>query len=347
MVTNERPGVYSSIEVSSGLNGALRSKTVGIAGVSDIGEKGICKHIASYGEAVSAFGAGCGLTKLIRILLMNGAFSIKAVPAAVGTAAETKDYEAAFSVLMDEECVSVMLCDSADAEVHKAMRQAIAGANENCKYRIGVVQVQGDAAAAAAAAKTINCERIVMVYPKNAGAEAPCAEAAAFAGLISTGGDPALPVNGAELFGLEGAAGAFSDADITLLVQAGVTPVETLGGKACAVRGLTTRTTTAGAEDNTWRELTTVLVVDDVIPSVRNALRARFPRVKNTAQTRGAIRTQVLLELENKLKQEIIDSYGAVSAQALAGDPCTCEVSFEFAVAHGLNRINLSAHISV
>jgi phage tail sheath gpL-like len=113
------------------------------------------------------------------------------------------------------------------------------------------------------------------------------------------------------------------------------------------VRGITTRTTTGGAADATWRELTTILIVDDVIPAVRNALRSRFARTKNTAQTRSAIRSQVIVELERKLAAQIIDGYGEVKAVASAEDPTVCEVEFGFAVAHGLNRIYLTAHITV
>lgn len=100
-------------------------------------------------------------------------------------------------------------------------------------------------------------------------------------------------------------------------------------------------------EDLTWRELTTTMIVDDVIPGIRQALRARFARSKNTAQTRSAIRTQVILELENKVAREIIDSYGDVVIQPAAEDPTVCEVSFSFAVAHGLNQIYLTVHITV
>ena len=66
------------------------------------------------------------------------------------------------------------------------------------------------------------------------------------------------------------------------------------------VRGITTRTRSGESEDATWRELSTVLIVDDVIPAIRESLRARFRRAKNTEQSRGAIRSQVVLELENK-----------------------------------------------
>lgn len=127
----------------------------------------------------------------------------------------------------------------------------------------------------------------------------------------------------------------------------GVTPVEAVGGVVSPVRAVTTRTTTGGASDTTWRELTTILIVDDVIPTIRSSLRSRFARSKNTAQSRGAIRSQVILELEDKLASERIDSYGEVKVSAIESDPTACLVEFSFAVAHGLTRIYLTAHITV
>ena len=91
----------------------------------------------------------------------------------------------------------------------------------------------------------------------------------------------------------------------------------------------------------------TILVVDDVIPSIRAALGAKFARAKNTAQTRGAVRSQVILELEGKVAAEIISGYGEVTAQALESDPTVCLVTFSFTVAQGLNQIWLSAQITV
>ena len=91
----------------------------------------------------------------------------------------------------------------------------------------------------------------------------------------------------------------------------------------------------------------TARVVDDVIPGLRSALRARFRRAKNTPQSRGAIRTQVVLELENKLAREIITGYDGVEVTADSGDPTRCLVDFSFAVAYGLNQIWLTAHITV
>ena len=87
--------------------------------------------------------------------------------------------------------------------------------------------------------------------------------------------------------------------------------------------------------------------MDDVIPAIRRSLRAKFARSKNTAQTRGAIRAQVVVELENRVKAEVIDSYGPVTAYPSEEEPTVCVVEFAFAVAHGLNHIYLTAHITV
>ena len=62
---------------------------------------------------------------------------------------------------------------------------------------------------------------------------------------------------------------------------------------------------------------------------------------------RGAIRSQVIVELENKLSREIITGYGEVTAQADSENPTVCVVEFPFTVAHGLNQIWVSAHITV
>jgi phage tail sheath gpL-like len=348
MATSERPGVYSSYEVSSAVGGRGGGGVVGIAAAASQGTEGKSYIINSYAEAASAFGADSSMARLIKLLFLNGASSVRAVPAAVGSAPDPAKYEAAFGTLMDLVQVKIMVCDSHDLAVHQAMKRAIETASEHSKYRIGVVEGSGGVQELVAAAGSLNFERMVLCAPAEASDMAqPGAVAAALAGLIASGTDPALPLNGAALYGLSGLASSFTDTDINALVQGGVTPIENVGGKISVIRGVTTRTTTAGVPDPTWRELTTTLIIDDVIPTIKNSLQSRFARSKNTAQTRGAIRTQVIIELENKLAREIIDSYDNVTVKASETDPATCEVSFDFTVAHGLNHIRLTAHITV
>ena len=171
--------------------------------------------------------------------------------------------------------------------------------------------------------------------------------AAAVAGAIAGESDPAIPLGGAELKGVDGLEARYGDTEIDTLVRGGVTPLENLAGEVSVVRGVTTRTKTGETPDSTWRELSTILIIDEVIPGLRSSLRSKFRRAKNTEQSRNAIRDQVVVELENKLSREIITGYDAVSVSALADDPTVCLVEFSFTVAHGLNQIWLSAHITV
>ena len=163
-----------------------------------------------------------------------------------------------------------------------------------------------------AGVETINSERMVLVGPdmkdESGKALSGVFAAAAVARAIACGADPAVPLNGAELYGIGGLQSVYSDNDIDLLVQGGVTPLEDVGGVASPVRGITTRTKAGSAADSTWRELTTVLIADDVIPAVRSALRSKFARAKNTAQGRGAIRAQTIVELEKKKDAQNIGS---------------------------------------
>ena len=53
------------------------------------------------------------------------------------------------------------------------------------------------------------------------------------------------------------------------------------------------------------------------------------------------------MELESKLRAQIIDGYGEVAVSVYDQDPTVCLVEFSFAVAHGLNQIYLTAHITI
>lgn len=336
------------------LYSGVPSGVVGVAAAAASGTDGELCMITSYAAALEEFGSDSSLSELIRILIKNGVAQIKAVPIVLTeskTAATTNDYEAAFNLLVKEENIKVIVCDSTEAAVHSALKNSILTATERNASKIGVVESTGTVATILSAAEKINSERMVMVAPSALGSDGSAAKtgslAAAVAGAIVSESDPAVPLNGAELFGFTGVSQNFTDGDITALVQGGVTPVECVGGTVSIVRGITTKTSTSGKPDYTWRELTTILIVDDVIPTIRDALKNSFSRTKNTAQTRDAIRTRVIVELEKKKTAEIIEGYGNVSVVQDDSDPTVCIVTFEFTVAHGLNQIRLTAYITV
>lgn len=351
LTTHERPGVYSSYDASTLVRGSGGHKTVGLAAINTVADAGVPITVTSYEGAVAAFGSQAGaqdMAELIRIALLNGASAVVAVPVA-----NEEGYQAAFETLSGIETISVMLCDSTALTVQQALRDSVLSASSARRERIAVVAgaANENVSALVERAKGLNCERMVLTAPGivdgEDAAQSGVSAAAAVAGAIAAQSDPAVPLGGAELLGLKGLSQQYSDNDIDLLVRGGVTPLESVSGQVSVVRAVTTRTSSGEAEDLTWRELSTILIVDDVIPTIRTSLRSKFRRAKNTPQSRGAIRTQVVLELENKKAREIIADYGQVTVSAHPDDPTVCVVEFTFTVAHGLNQIWLTASITI
>lgn len=348
---HERPGVYSSYDASGAAETAKHASAVGIVAIAEEASDAGTVRISSYAEGVTSFGEDSGMAALLRVLYANGAGEVYA--RAVEEDADAEDYGAAFAALEQEENVGVVVCDSTLLAVQKALRDSVERAAEARHERVAVVGggTGESVSALIERAGAINSERVILTAPgaldEDGDGQNGTFCACAVAALLALDRDPSVPINGAELYGLSGLGAQYTDTEIDSLVRGGVTPLVCENGCVSPVRGITTRTKTNGVPDARWREVTTVRTADDVIVSVRNALHSRFARSKNTAQTRAAIRSQVILELENKKTAERIDSYGEVSVCAWEEDPTVCLVEFSFAVAHGLNRIYLTAHITV
>lgn len=345
ITTHERPGVYSRYDLS----GVVRSGGGKIAALIAKAASGDgTKASLWYTYAQAAEQLGGEMAALARLLFLGGAAAVYGVPLS-----QDSQYETAIATAEALEDVKVVVCDATDTVTQNKLKQSVEAASAARKERIAVVGAAADATVSQLTAQAVelNSERMVLVAPAALDEEGEALSgarcAAATAGAIAGLSDPALPLGGAELPGLAGLSARYSENEIDALVRGGVTVLESAGGTVSVVRGVTTRTKTGSAPDASWRELSTVLIVDDVIPGIRDALRTKFSRTKNTPQSRGAIRSQVIVELENRLNQEIITGYEDVTVTALPDEPEVCLVEFSFTVAHGLNQIWLSAHISI
>lgn len=271
---HERPGVYSVYDTSAVVSGGNAVKKIGVAARAASGELNSPVTVTGFAAGVSVFGEG-GMSDLLRLLFANGAGVVSAVR--VGDEGTLEDYQSAFHALEMIDA-QIVVCDSSDPAVHQALRSMVVDASAARKERIAVVGGSGDSVQQLTErASALNCERMVLVGPDVLDASGKNVSgvfaAAAVAGLIAGQKDPALPLNGAEIKGLSGVAADYSDNDVDLLVRGGVTPLECSGGVVSPVRGITTRSVSGGVPDSAWRELTSILIVDDIIPSVRNALR--------------------------------------------------------------------------
>ena len=343
IIYHERPGVYVEYDATS----RIAATGMRIAGVAGIGSGGGLYRFASAQSAGQTFPNTTPLGKMLQLAFANGAARVVCCPVAENT---LDAYTAALERLVTEGEVNCLALETESMQLLKELGQHLCAMDVPCICFAGPNAPAMDALALMA--QTINCERMVLLGPnvRYAGEESyggGCLAAAAMAGLVSAQTDPALPLHGARLLGLDGVKETLSESQIDAMVRAGVTPLELIGGQVSIIRAVTTRTMTEDVPDDTWRELTTMCILDDVIPAVKNTLAAKFLRRKNTAVTRNAIRSQVAIVLDDRVRREIIEGYDSLQVEAVESDPTTCRVSFAFSVVHGLCRIHLSIHILV
>ena len=82
LTTHERPGVYSAYDASTVVSGSGGGKVAGLAALVTGETDGALVRVSRYEDAVAAFGEDEAITELIRLLLLNGAAAVAAVPVA-------------------------------------------------------------------------------------------------------------------------------------------------------------------------------------------------------------------------------------------------------------------------
>lgn len=345
---HERPGVYSSYEASSIAATGTARRVVALIGSGDA-EAGLYT-VTSCADGCATFGTDSALGQMLQAAYQNGAGTVLVYAVQDETA---ESYTQAAKAVLAEKTARLCVMASAQETVQLAVLREIEAAAEQKGECIGLCAMDAvTVAELTARAKKLNSERMVLVAPPGywmaqTQAAAGFVAAAALAGQLAKSSDPAQPLNGLELQGLSGVTAAYSDTEYDALCDAGVTVLECTGGVVSVIRALTTRTMSGGSSDRTYRELTTMLILDELLPALRTALRAKFARAKNNALTRRAIRNQVILELQTRVEREILEGYDAVEVAAAEDDRTTCVVRFTVTLVQGLNRILVTVQVQV
>ncbi len=349
-VSAERPGVFSRYTVIGSLGGGAAARAVGVIAASPTGEGQTLKHYTKLNDALAEYGdtRSSMLAALIKILMMNGISDIYAV--SVGGEPVQEDYLAAFVLLDGVQGINGVVCDAPTLAIMQALAGQLRITSESGRERIGFFGIPADALPEQAA-KALNCERVCLAFPavsfEGGGVQSGAYLAAAYCAAALREEDPAANLNLAEVTGAFTFPAPCEEERLTGLLQAGVSAFEASGDKAELIRALTTKTGENGVQDSSLRELSTVRIIDDVIPGIRALLKAQLRGTKNTASARDAIRTQVACELSRKCSWGIIDSFEAPVVSVKENEPTVCVVELAFAVVYGLHRIDIVAHVSV
>ncbi|MEM1484354.1 hypothetical protein V6615_05675 [Oscillospiraceae bacterium PP1C4] len=328
--TTMRPGVFVHTSVQPVFSSAGTRSGVAAVAQAGSGTAGEVVKISTLSQA-SVFGVDSVLYSMVKTLLDAQTMPVYAIAAG-------NDYVAAFAACEPLVDVCAIVSDGgADA-----LSKYISTSGDQGKEQIGILAVSG-VSAACQAAKALNNAHVVVVCD---GGTKTAVTAAAFAVVLADcGADASL--NGAVIPFDGSFDGALTTAEIQTLLQSGVTPFERCGDAVECVRAVTSCTLVDGVTDRTFANLSTVLAIDDVIGSVRHAVKSRLKGLKNNAATRESIASQITIELEAKRALGIIDSYRAPVVAVHPQDPGICVATLMFRVAPEINQIVISTEIQV
>lgn len=346
IIATERPGVYSDYSANGILQSPSQNNVVAVVAATASGEPNKIYNIKKSSDAQQIFGDDGLMVTLCKAALENGASLIKAVSCSINN---SNDYQSAFDLLKSEPAIKVIICDSQDQSINSQLKASVVSASENSKERLGIAACPLSSAKALAA--SLNCERMIVVSQSLLNDDStlsPCVLAAALAGKIAANSDPSASFNGSKISGYTDLSSYPSEEDVDDYLGAGVTLFEKVAGNLEIIRLVTSKSTDSeGNVDRTFHDINTILIADDVIPSIRSVLSNLIGSSKNNAKTRNSIATQAAIQLQNKKQQGIIQSYKNPVVSVSEDDSSVLIVDIEFTVQKGINQIIVSAIINV
>lgn len=344
-VNNQRPGVYSSYEATSGYAAPLSLKYAAVVAKANGGEPGNLYRFENAKDAGEVFAPdtdGVFMRSCIGILFDSGVSEVLAVP--VGDS-----YENALASLEGAQNIGAVICDATSIPDLTALKERVNASSAALRECIGFCGIN-DPAAAKQAALALNCERISLscpaVYAGSTGACSAVLAAAALAGKILASGDAATNLTGSS-FPLLTLPEYLNEDTIQQLLESGVSVFESVGGVTECIRAMTTRTKTNGIPDRSFTGINTILIIDDVMQNVRQRLKSQLTGGRISGSPLDSIRSQVAVLLAEKQTDGLLEGFEAPRCYPSAADPSVCVVEMSFAVAHVVNQIHVSAHVQV
>lgn len=341
MTKSMRPGIYTDYTVTPIFSGN-RGRAIGIIAKTTAACTGV-QAINSLSQAKRIFGEAGEqnvMMQMITAIYIHTSPMVYAVGVQQATQAE---YESAIDILMESNAYIVTL-DCKDISIYQYL-QAKLGAKEE---KIGIVTGILDKDSIELA-NTLNSERICLAIPAVKLSNFTCdLSGVAMACLISMCEKTSTNLNGQAIHEAMIATENFTQSETEEYLKNGICVFEQRGGIATLIRGMTTRTKNDSDDfDTTYRNIGVILVIDTVIPALRNILRTKLGFIQNNKTGLNSILSLVVCQLDEFVDQGILSSYQMPRIFLDSEDTSVCIVEVAFTVALGINSIYLTAHISV
>ena len=346
IIAKQRPGVYSDYKTSAILYSKKTGKNIAIVAKSSA-EINKIYNVQKLSDAAAIFGSDSTMYTLCKYVFENGCSNILTI----STGNLDENYSEAFSLLQNTDNINIIVCDSTELSIQQLLMNSVVEASKNKKERIGILAAPDNQSDLDVWASNFNNERILLTaqnpIDSNNDSISGCALAAALAAIISQYTDPSQSFNGTNLNGFSALKQNLSEDQIDKYITYGIIPFEVVAGQVEVIRAVTSKTKTDGLLDSTFKELNTILIIDEVIKAIREMLLKNISSSKNNTTTRNAISSQVTIKLQEFLDANIIDSYSVPNVYQSSDDSSICIVEIDFTVAQGINQIHITANINV
>jgi len=310
--------------------------------------------IDTMGDAVDKYGAevdsngniNSPLMYAARLAMLNGASELMLVAAASDS---DSAIDAALAQLEDEPDVRIVVAARGTATSNTSVKAHVDKMNGQGYYRIGIVGRDGsvttvDSATLRAAAKAFNSESLAMVSPSSFVVENSVTggnlsigaqyAAAAIAGMLAAR-DVQIPVTRKNVAGFQGYNDKRTLSDLAIDSASGLMVIQNQGGILTVRHGISTNVGSVNA-----RELSVVRAKYDMAHRLKDSLDSSVVGVVlPLGRAPGVVQAAVVGILEQLTVEGTIDSYNAVQARLLQGDPTTVEVRFEYTPAYPINNV--------
>ena len=324
--------------------------------------KEVVFNIGGVSDVSTHFGSSSAFIEIAKTLIKNGVVNIKGI--CIGTydagTYNTKAlaFEGAFAKTVLDTSIMCIVLDTCDATITAKLKSHLESVEADDMFRYGIVGCASTVitvADATAIATALNSNRIFVGYPNIVNDSGTILDgiytAACIAAVIMTQtDDPALPVSGVKINGISGVASKLTYTERGTLSDSGVTALcpELLQSIPTVYRLVTTAQKEADI-DSVWHNATTRFIADNVLESVERVLRTNYTRTKNVARILGAIKTDVITVLEDKVGLEIVQDFDKSSVSVIVDpeDRYGALVDYEFKVVSPLYTITITQHMRV
>lgn len=347
IINTNRPGVFSKYSAYAVSASSSSAKAVGVAAKSASGVSNELCIVSDLSGVSEQFGTDTDTTymySICKILFAGGVSKIYAV--SVDSAAP--DYQSAFNLIKEQKGIGAVLCDSFDTNVLKCLDASVKSASDEGDERIAFAggNYSDDFESAAA---QINSERFCITAPCgiSGGRTSGVFLAAALAAACVCTTDAGINFSGLNVSGLDGIYGSFSESRINNLISSGVTVFETINSKPEIIKAVTTKTTTEGISDSTFRSLNSIMIIDNILQAVRGNLKIMLKNLKNNQVSIGAVRSQIAVILQEKLNDGLISSFDSPSVYKSDAEPDTLIADLGFDITLNINQIHITAKVNI